>query len=137
MKMMKILLIAILLFNSSIVLAVEDKNDGLKLYQEKMNYWLNRSKNAFSCKNRFEVGLFLYDATNEEGVGPSEELAMLIEDKAIKDPQCIIEALLVIPENKKTKVLKHYFTDPLYGKVSDYKLIIEGTRVNKLLHRTP
>lgn len=123
--MKKIFITFLALLITIISVHADDKSSALKEYQEKMEYWVKRSNSAFECKNRFELGMFLYDSTFEEGIGPIEELKYIVEFKTIEKMDCVINSLRIIPPEKRLKVIKHYYLEPLYNKTNDYKKLIE------------
>ena len=96
-----------------------DEPEGLKLYREKMDYWMMRGNSAFQCKNRFELAMFLFDSTFEEGAAPSEELADFVEDKTLKNVDCVRSSLAVLPKDKIEAVIKHYYEEQLKGSGSN------------------
>ncbi len=124
MKILYITILALLISFSSV--HANDIPNGLKKYYEKMEYWVKRSNSAFECKNRFELGMFLYDSTFEEGIGPLEELKQIVEFKTIEKMDCVINSLKIIPPKKRGKVIKHYFLEPLYKKTTDFKRLVES-----------
>ena len=112
-----------------------DESDGLKLYREKMDYWISRGESAFECKNRFELALFLFDSTFEEGVAPSEELADFIEERTLSNMDCVRASLLVLPKDKIEVVIEHYYREPLLRDRELFQDLIESLRANPALKR--
>jgi len=134
MKLIVLSLLA-LLFTPFSALA-EDVPEGLIEYREKMEYWSNRAESAFKCTNRFELAMFLYDATFEEGIHPQEELDMMIERATLQNMECVIKSLRVLPSRKVAKVLNRFYEAPLYNTPSDFTRIITALNVNNGLQRT-
>jgi hypothetical protein len=112
-----------------------DEPEGLRLYREKMDYWMKRGNSAFQCKNRFELAMFLFDSTYEEGAAPSEELADFVEGQTLKNIECVRSSLSVLPKNKIEVVIKHYYEEPLLGDRELFKGLIESLRVKPALKR--
>ena len=109
--------------------------EGLKLYREKMAYWMKRGESAFQCKNRFELAMFLFDSTVEEGADPSEELADFIENKTLKNTECVRSSLMVLPKDKMDAVIKHYYEEPLMHDRALFKNLIDSLRANSSVKR--
>jgi hypothetical protein len=128
MKVIAVILASALLWQGGAFSA--DRSSGLELYREKMAYWISRGESAFECKNRFELALFLYDSTFEEGVGPSEELADFIEVHTLRHMDCVRSSLLVLPQEKIETVIEHYYREPLLRDQELFKGLIQSLRAN-------
>ena len=114
----------LLLVLSSISFSAEP--EGLILYREKMDYWQSRWESAFKCINRYELAMFIYDSTFEEGAHPREVLAEVIENKTLENTGCVIQALRVISPDKVGKIVEHYYRDPLFNQPDVFKSLLES-----------
>jgi len=102
-----------------------------------MDYWMMRGNSAFQCKNRYELAMFLFDSTFEEGAAPSEELADFVEDKTLKNVECVRSSLAVLPKDKIEVVIKHYYEEPLMRDRRLFKGLVEDLRANPALKFAP
>ncbi len=94
-----------------------------------MDYWHARSETAFKCTNRFEVAMFIYDASFEKGAHPSEVLAETIEEKTIENMECVINSLAVLPPEKLNRVTNHYYKKPLFNKPAVFKQLLNKLKL--------